>query len=166
MFDVVSMNYVLCVEEFKFGVVPPYHHFAVNVILILLTGMEGVVEVLNNIGGVIGYGNEGRIDQFFVERRVITRMGGEFGFGKGGDESFGLDRSHVFFECGVSVLLSQVPSDFIVVKNLLGVRQISFWFPSIFSGGVTFPFDQILASFPHLSMRDYCLDFVFWFSFY
>ena len=52
---------------------------------------------------------------------------------------------------------------FIVSEYLRCMAEITFWFPYVFGGRVTFPCGQVLPSARRSLVRDYSLDFVFLF---
>ena len=52
-------------------------------------------------------------------------------------------------------------SSFIGVEYLLGMGKVSFGFPAIFGGRITFPFDKVLVAFTTFPMGYNGFYFVF-----
>ena len=52
-------------------------------------------------------------------------------------------------------------SGFIFGECFFGMCDISFWFPTIFSGGISFPFDQVGVASATLSVSKNSFHFVF-----
>ena len=69
--------------------------------------------------------------------------------------------SRIGVEIRVLERLLQLMSVFIVGEYFFGVGEVSFWFPTIFSGGVSFPFDQVgvASAAPSVSNNSFNLVF-------
>ena len=52
-------------------------------------------------------------------------------------------------------------SGFIVVEYFFGMGEISFRFPTVFAGGVSFPFDKVCVASATSFVQEDSFDFIF-----
>ena len=56
--------------------------------------------------------------------------------------------------------------DFVLPDQGLGIAKISFWFPSVFSSGVSLPSDKESPMTGSSPVSDDCSDLIFFFTIY